>query len=71
MPDFFDLVLLDVREIQRSSGVLENDSAQDPRQRISFLIGPPTYLSPTCADEVIARDAVPDWVQGPGVLHVA
>ena len=28
VPDFFDLVLLDVRqEIQRSSGVLENDSA--------------------------------------------
>jgi len=73
VPDFFDLVLLDVR--QRSKEAVEfwrTIRRQHPRQRISFLVGPPTYLSPICADEVIARDEVPeDWVQRPGILHVA
>jgi CheY-like chemotaxis protein len=73
VPDFFDLVLLDVR--QRSKEVVEFSRTirrQHPRQRISFLVGPPTYLSPTCADEVIARDRVPeDRVQRPGILHLA
>ena len=73
VPDFFDLVLLDVR--QRSKEAVEfwrTIRRQHPSQRISFLVGPPTYLSPTCADEVIARDEVPeDRVQGPGLLHVA
>jgi hypothetical protein len=36
---------------------------EHPRQRMCFLLGPPTYLSPTCADEITARDKVPDWVQ--------
>ena len=73
VPDFFDLVLLDVR--QRSKEAVEfwrTIRSQHPGQRISFLIGPPTYLSPTCADEVIARDEVPEeWAQTPGLLHVA
>ncbi len=73
VPDFFDLVLLDVR--QRSKEAVEfwrTIRRQHPGQRISFLVGPPTYLSAICADEVIARDEVPeDWVQRPGVLHVA
>ena len=73
VPDFFALVLLDVR--QRSEEAVEfwrTIRRQHPRQRISFLVGPPTYLSPTCADEVLARDRVPeDWVQGPGLLHLA
>ena len=73
VPDFFDLVLLDVR--QRSKEAVEfwrTIRRQHPRQRISFLVGPPTYLSPTCADEVIARDEVPeDRVQRPGILHAA
>jgi CheY-like chemotaxis protein len=71
VPDFFDLVLLDVR--QRSKEAVEfwrTIRRQHPRQRISFLVGPPTYLSPTCADEVMARDEVPDWVERPGI-HVA
>jgi response regulator RpfG family c-di-GMP phosphodiesterase len=54
VPDFFDLVLLDVR--QRSKEAVEfwrSIRRQHPRQRISFLVGPPTHLSPTCADEVI------------------
>jgi response regulator RpfG family c-di-GMP phosphodiesterase len=73
VPDFFDLVLVDVR--QRSKEAVEfwrTIRRQHPRQRISFLVGPPTYLSPTCTDEVVTRDRVPDdWVQGPGLLHVA
>ena len=73
VPDFFDLVLLDVR--QRSKEAVEfwrTIRRQHPRQRISFLVGPPTYLSAICADEAIARNEVPeDWVQRPGVLHVA
>jgi CheY-like chemotaxis protein len=73
VPDFFDLVLLDVR--QRSKEAVEfwrTIRRHHPGQRMRFLVGPPTYLSPTCADEVLARDNVPeDWVQGPGLLHVA
>ena len=73
VPDFFDLVLLDVR--QRSKEAVEfwrTVRRQHPRQRIRFLIGPPTYLSPTCADEIIARDKAPeDGVQRSGILHVA
>ena len=73
VPDFFDLVLLDVH--QKSEEAVEfwrTIRRQYPGQRIRFLVGPPTYLSPTCADEVIARDEVPeDWVQRPGILHVA
>ena len=73
VPDFFDLVLLDVR--QRSKEAVEfwrTIRRQHPGQRMRFLVGPPTYLSPTCADEVIARDEVPeDGVQRPGILHVA
>ena len=73
VPDFFDLVLLDVR--QRSEEAVEfwrTIRSQHPSQRIRLLVGPPTYLSPTCADEVIARDKVPeDRVQRPGILHAA
>ena len=73
VPDFFDLVLLDVR--QRSKEVVEfwkTIRRRHPTQRIRFLVGPPTYLSATCADEVIARADVPeDRVQKPGILHVA
>ena len=73
VPDFFDLVLVDVR--QRSEEAVAFWRAirrQHPRQRICFLIGPPTYLSPTSADQVTARDKVPkDWVQGLSVLPAA
>jgi CheY-like chemotaxis protein len=73
VPDFFDLVLLDVR--QRSKEAVEfwrTIRRQHPSQRINFLVGPPTYLSPTCADEVIAHDEVPDdCVQRPEIRHAA
>ena len=65
VPDFFDLVLLDVRQRSKEAVVFWRTIRREhPRQRISFLVGPPTYLSPTCSDEVIACDKVPeDWVQ--------
>ncbi len=73
VPDFFDLVLLDVR--QRSKEAVQfwrTIRRQHPGQRIRFLVGPPTFLSPTCADEVIARDEVPDdRVQWQRLLPVA
>jgi DNA-binding NtrC family response regulator len=73
VPDFFDLVLLDVR--QRSKEAEEfwrTIRCQHPSQRISFLVGPPTYVSPTRADKVTARDTVPeDRVQRRGILHLA
>lgn len=61
VPDFFDLVLLDVR--QRSEEAVafwRTIRREHPRQRMRFLIGPPTYLSSACADEVTARDQVPE-----------
>jgi CheY-like chemotaxis protein len=74
VPDFFDLVLLDGR--QRSKEAVEfwrTIRRQHPGQRIMFLVGPPSYLSPTCADEVVARDNVPeDWThQRLGLLSAA
>jgi CheY-like chemotaxis protein len=71
-PDFFDSVLLDVRQRSKEAVKFWRTIRQHPRQRISFLVGPPTYLSRTCADEVVARDRVSeDRVQGPGLLHGA
>ena len=73
VPDFFDLVLLDVR--QRSNEAVafwRRIRGQHPGQRISFLVGPPTYLSSTCADAAIGRDKGPeDSVRGPGLLPAA
>jgi CheY-like chemotaxis protein len=72
VPDFFDLVLLDVR--QRSKETVEfwrTIRRRHPEQRINFLVGPPTYLSPTCAEEVVPRKVPDDLVQGSGILHVA
>jgi CheY-like chemotaxis protein len=73
IPDFFDLVLLDVRERSREAVAFwRTIRRQHPRQRISFLVGPPTYLSPTCPDEVIAPSKVPEqWQQRLRLLSVA
>jgi len=61
VPDFFDLVLLDVRQRSKEAvGFWRTIRRQHPGQRMMFLVGPPTYLSPTCADEVMARDKVPE-----------
>jgi DNA-binding NtrC family response regulator len=72
VPDFFDLVLLDVR--QRSEEAVafwRTIRREHPRQRMRFLIGPPTYLSSACADEVTARDQVSDHVQSLRLLPAA
>ena len=59
MPDFLDLVLLDVRqESKEAVGFWRTIRRQHPGQRMMLLVAPATYLSPTCADEVLARDTV-------------
>lgn len=65
VPDFFDLVLLDARQRSKQAVAFwRTIRRQHPQQRMCFLIGPPTYLSPTCADEVTARNRVPeDWLK--------
>ena len=56
MPDLFDLVLLDMHQKSKEAVAFwRRIRDQDPGQRISFLVDPPTYLSSTCADEVIGR----------------
>ena len=72
-PNFFDLILLEVRQRSKEAVAFwRTIRRQHSGQRMRFLVGPPTYLSPTCADQVIARDEVPeDRVQKPGILHVA
>jgi CheY-like chemotaxis protein len=73
VPNFFDLVLLDVHQRSKEAVAFwRTIRRQHPRQRISFLVGPPMYLSPTCPDAVIARDKVPeDWVQRLRLLSAA
>jgi DNA-binding NtrC family response regulator len=72
VPDFFDLVLLDVRQRSKEAVAFWRTIRREhPRQRICFLIGPPTYLSSTCADEVTAREEVPDRVPSLRLLPAA
>jgi DNA-binding NtrC family response regulator len=59
VPDFFDLVLLDARQRSKEAVAFwRMIRRQHPRQRISFLVGPPTYLSASCVDEVMAGPKV-------------
>src|SRR5207244_13598555 len=56
VPDFFDLVLLDMRPRSKEGVVFWRTIRREhPRQRVSFLVGPPTNLSATCADHVRVR----------------
>ena len=72
VPDFFDLVLLDVRQRSKEAVAFWRTIRREhPRQRMCFLIGPPMYLSLTCTDEVTARDQVPECVQGLRALPAA
>jgi DNA-binding NtrC family response regulator len=73
VPDFFDLVLLDVRQRSREAVAFwRTIRHQHPRQRISFLVGPPTYLSSIYADEVACNKVPEDWGQaGLKLLPVA
>jgi response regulator RpfG family c-di-GMP phosphodiesterase len=57
-PNVFDLVMLDVRRYSPGEALEFYEQIKDanPRQRFAFLIGPPTYLSPTWPGEVTAVD---------------
>jgi DNA-binding NtrC family response regulator len=58
-PKIYDLVMLDVRRYSPGEMLefYEEIKDRDPRQRIAFLVGAPTYLSLTWPGEVIAEDA--------------
>jgi CheY-like chemotaxis protein len=72
VPDFFDLVLLDVRQRSKEAVAFWRTIRREhPRQRMSFLVGPPNYLSSTCADEATSGEKVPDWVQSARLLPAA
>ena len=58
VPDFFNLVLLDMRQKPKDAlAFWRTIRRQDPKQRIFFLAGPPLYISATCPDEVVRRKA--------------
>ena len=53
-PNFYDLVMLDVRRYSPGETLEFYEQIKDksPQQRIVFLVGAPTYLSLTWPDEV-------------------
>lgn len=58
VPDFFNLVLLDMRHKPKDAlAFWRTIRRQDPKQRIFFLVGPPLYISAACPDEVVRRKA--------------
>ena len=58
-PNIYDLVMLDVRRYSSGETLefYEQIKQASPRERVAFLVGPPTYLSLTWPGEVIAEDA--------------
>ena len=58
-PNVYDLVMLDVRRYssEEMQEFYEQIRAADPRQRIVFLTGPPTYVSRTWPGEIASIDA--------------
>lgn len=58
-PNIYDLVMLDVRRYSPGETLefYEQIKQASPRERVAFLVGPPTYLSLTWPGEVIAEDA--------------
>ena len=60
VPDFFNLVLLDMRrKPTETMAFWRTIRREHPKQRIFFLVGPPNYLSATCADEVFGSKPTP------------
>ena len=57
-PRMYDFVLLDVRKYPAGEALqwCEQIKDTDPRQRIAFLVGAPTYLSLTWPGEVVAEE---------------
>jgi DNA-binding NtrC family response regulator len=58
-PNFYDLVMLDVRRYSPGETLEFYEQIKDrsPQQRIIFLVGAPSYLSLTWPGEVVADDA--------------
>jgi DNA-binding NtrC family response regulator len=58
-PHVYDLVMLDVRKYSPGDALEFYEQIKDAslRQRIVFLVGPPTYLSHTWPGEVVAENA--------------
>ena len=58
-PKIYNLVMLDVRRYSPGETLefYEQIKQASPRERVVFLVGPPTYLSLTWPGEVIAEDA--------------
>ena len=58
-PNIYNLVMLDVRRYSPGETLefYEQIKQASPRERVAFLVGPPTYLSLTWPGEVIAEDA--------------
>jgi len=58
-PEIYDLVMLDVRRYSPGETLefYEQIKQASPRERVVFLVGPPTYLSLTWPGEVFAEDA--------------
>jgi CheY-like chemotaxis protein len=57
-PQFYDLVMLDIRRYSREEALefYEQIRAADPRQRIVFPTGPPKYVSRTWPGEIAEGD---------------
>jgi CheY-like chemotaxis protein len=72
VPDFFNLVLLDMRHKPKDAlAFWRTIRRQDPKQRIFFLVGPPHYISAVCPDEVIGNKASAEKAHAVGVLASA
>lgn len=58
-PNVYALVMLDIRRYssEEMQEFYEQIKAADPRQRIVFLTGPPTYVSRTWPSEIASIDA--------------
>ena len=63
VPDFFNLVLLDMR--QRSEETLAFSRTirrRDPKQQIFFFVGPPEYISASGSEKVLGSSKLSeDW----------
>lgn len=72
VPDFFNLVLLDMRRKPKDAlAFWRTIRRQDPKQRIFFLAGPPHYISATCPDEVVGSKAPAHKVRAVGIVASA
>ena len=58
-PNIYDLVMLDFRRYPPGETLefYEQIKQASPRERVVFLVGPPTYVSLTWPGEVFAEDA--------------